>query len=65
MSNVRDAGKAHGRVQRTYVAKVFVQDLNEVMDGFESDQLVVVPVHTGHEVEACIPINLSINQLFY
>ncbi len=54
---MRDAGKAHGRVQRTYVAKVFVQDLNEVMDGFESDQLVVVPVHAGHEVEACIPID--------
>jgi predicted amidophosphoribosyltransferase len=40
------------RTRTTYVAKVLVQDLHEVVDGFERDQLVVVPVHARHEIQA-------------
>ena len=46
-------------VQLTNIAKVAVEDLDEMMDYIQHDQFVVFLLYAGHEVQRRIPATLG------
>mmetsp|Transcript_44830 Transcript_44830/g.102940 ORF Transcript_44830/g.102940 Transcript_44830/m.102940 type:complete len:94 (+) Transcript_44830:449-730(+) len=47
------------QIKLTHIPEIPIKDLNEVMNGLQNDQLVVIIIHARQEIQGSIPTQFN------